>query len=87
MQCVVGWMGVYPLFLTGHERLESWSHTESQLIDEGRLVLRVELNFNPGLKRRLVCRDKNTRMLITGRYGFNGILFSEYSSGHHTLKK
>ncbi len=51
----------YPLFLAGDERLEAWSHSESQLIDERRFILRVDLDFDSRLERRLICeREKET---------------------------
>lgn len=49
----------YPLFLTGDKRLESRRHSKPKLVYEGGLVLAVDLNFDPGFKRRLVCRESN----------------------------
>lgn len=49
----------YPLFLTGDKRLKSGRHSKPKLVYEGGLVLAVDLNFDPGFKRRLVCRESN----------------------------
>lgn len=46
----------YPLFLTGNKRLEPRGHAEPQLVYERRLVLTVDLNFDPSFKGRLICR-------------------------------
>lgn len=46
--------GTYPLFLGGHKGLESRGHPKSQLLDEGRLRLAVDLHFDSGLERRVL---------------------------------
>lgn len=50
----------YPLLLAGHKSLKAWRHSESQLIDERRLVLSMDLHFDAGFKRRLICKGKRT---------------------------
>lgn len=51
--------GLYPLFLAGNKCLEPRCHSKTKLINEGRLILAVDLNFNPSFKRCLICqRDK-----------------------------
>lgn len=47
---------LYPLFLAGNKRLEPGRHSEPELVNEGRLALTVDLNFDPGFERRVVCR-------------------------------
>lgn len=44
------------MLLTGHKGLKTRCHPETQLVNERRLVLGVDLNFDPRFKRRLVCR-------------------------------
>lgn len=46
--------GTYPLLLGGHKGLESGGHPKSQLLDEGRLGLAVDLHFDSGLERCLL---------------------------------
>lgn len=46
----------YPLLLAGHEGLEARGDAEAQLVNEGRLVLAVDLHLHPHLKRGLICR-------------------------------
>ena len=48
---------LYPLFLAGDKCLKTGCHSESELVNEGRLVLTVDLNFDPSFKRRLICRN------------------------------
>ena len=48
---------LYPLFLAGDKRLKTGCHSKSELVNEGRLVLTVDLNFDPSFKRRLICRN------------------------------
>lgn len=40
----------YPLLLAGHKRLEAGCHAKSQLVNEGRLILAVDLHLNPSFK-------------------------------------
>jgi hypothetical protein len=40
----------YSLFLTGDEGLEAGRHPEAQLVNERRLILGVDLNFDTGLE-------------------------------------
>lgn len=51
----VSFSQTYPLFLTGNKCLETWRNSEAQLVYEGRLVLRVDLNLDPCFERSLVC--------------------------------
>lgn len=48
---------LYPLFLAGDKCLKTGCHSESELVNEGWLVLTVDLNFDPSFKRRLICRN------------------------------
>lgn len=50
----------YPLLLTGDKRLKSGRHSEAKLVYERGLVLAVDLDLDPGFKRRLVCTESNT---------------------------
>lgn len=54
----------YPLLLAGDERLEPGRHSEPELVDEGRLILAVDLNFDPGLERRLLCGGRGKRVWL-----------------------
>lgn len=40
----------YPLFLTGNKGLEARCNSEAQLVYEGWLILRMDLNFDPRFK-------------------------------------
>lgn len=48
----------YPLLLGGHKGLESRGHPEAQLLDERRLRLAVDLDFDSSLERRLLWKKK-----------------------------
>lgn len=48
----------YPLLLAGNKCLKAWRHSESQLINERRLILTVDLHFDAGFKRRLIWRRR-----------------------------
>lgn len=55
------------MLLTGHKGLKTRCHPETQLVNERRLVLGVDLNFDPRFKRRLVCgRQEKVRTLYSG---------------------
>lgn len=41
---------LYPLFLAGNKRLKPGCHSEPKLVNEGWLVLTVDLNFDPSFK-------------------------------------
>lgn len=56
----------YPLFLTGDKGLKPRRHSKAQLVYERRLVLGVDLNFDPRFKRCLVCRQEEVRTFTTG---------------------
>lgn len=47
---------LYPLFLAGNKCLEPGCHSKPKLVNEGRLVLTVDLNFDPSFKWCLICR-------------------------------
>lgn len=53
----------YPLLLTGHKGLKPRRHSEAQLVDERRLVLGVDLHFDPRFKRCLVCWHEEVRIV------------------------
>lgn len=46
----------YPLLLAGHEGLEAGRHAEAQLVNEGGLLLAVDLHLHPRLVGGLVCK-------------------------------
>lgn len=56
----------YPLFLTGDKGLETWCNSEAQLVNEGRLVLGVDLNLDPSFERSLVCWQDEVQAFTTG---------------------
>lgn len=56
----------YPLFLTGDKGLKPRRHSKAQLVYERRLILGVDLNFDPCFKRSLVCWQEQVRTLTTG---------------------
>lgn len=41
---------LYPLFLAGNKRLKPGRYSKPKLVNEGRLVLTVDLNFDPSFK-------------------------------------
>ena len=44
----------YPLFLTGNKGLKTRRNSEPQLVNEGWLILGVDLNFDPCFERGLI---------------------------------
>lgn len=42
--------GLYPLLLARNKSLEAGRHSKTELIDGRRLVLTVDLNFDPSFK-------------------------------------
>lgn len=50
----------YLLLLAGHEGLVARGCPKAQLVDGGRLLLAVDLQSDPHLKRGLLCRGKGT---------------------------
>lgn len=56
----------YPLFLAGDEGLKPRRHSEAQLVYERRLVLGVDLNFDPRFERSLVCWREAVGAFTTG---------------------
>ncbi len=53
----------YQLLLTRHKSLKTRGHTKSQLIDEGRLILAVDLNFDARLVRGFVCGETLNKII------------------------
>lgn len=47
-------MAAHPLLLAGHEGLEAWGHAKAQLVNEGGLILAMDLHFDARFEGRLV---------------------------------
>lgn len=62
----------YQLLLTWDKSLKTRGHTKSQLVNEGRLILAVDLNLDACFVRRLICGYSTPEDITTkcGRFSF-----------------
>lgn len=65
----------YQLLLTWHKSLKTRGHTKSQLVNEGRLVLAVDLNLDACFVGGLICGYSTPENVTTSTVAYGNPLF------------